>query len=66
MYRMGDSYLSKVILVYAALVKGEGDSKNVSVGDGEIIDGGVCRERDGHAALVARVARMSDLSTLLR
>ena len=58
-------YQPQILLDYAALVWGDGDPVDVTVGDREIVNNCVCRERDGHAARDARVARISDRRTLL-
>jgi hypothetical protein len=52
-------YQAQVLLDYAALVWSDGESVDVSVGDREVVNDCICRERDGHVRLPSRVARIN-------
>ncbi len=49
-----------------ALVWGDRESVDVSVGDTEVVNDSICWERDGHLSLASLVARSTLFSTLLR
>jgi len=56
-------YQPQVFFDHATLVRGDGDTVDVTVGDGQVVDDGVCRQGAGHAARATRVARISDRRT---
>jgi hypothetical protein len=49
-----------------ALVWGDWESVDVSVGDTEVVSDNICWERDGHVSLASLVAGNKLFSTLLR
>ncbi len=56
----------QILLYYAALVWGDGESVDVSVGHAEIINDCICGEREDHPRLPILVAKINACSTCFR
>ena len=59
-------YQSKILLDDATLAWSYWESVDVPVGDTEVVNDSICRERDGHERLPTLVASIRLSSTLLR